>query len=452
MKLGSFVERLKRLKGPLAAIAAGGAILSGLVGYYTTYKTVAGAGAAATAASAEPGVHPLSLLVLPFSNQTGDPSKAYIAEALTTAIATDLTRIRDAQILPVTTSLMLQGRNLTAQQAGKEAHTRFVLSGNVLASGDTLRIGAQLLDTLTGALVWSDTFEGSSGNLFALQDQFTTRVQHGIGYEMVLRAARVSDKRITNEAAGDLLLRARSLAYIRVDKAENWQAAEKAFRAVLKVDPQNAFAMAGLARVVARIGSANKANQAEATRLARQALDLDPELPDAYAALAFVATGRGDDATAREMMEKRLALAPRDPQVRAGLADACSNVEDHAAALRHGEVGLALDPTHPIDQLLRVVATMHFRLGHYTEAIPWLLKACAANAQYCKDYGPELAMAYAMSSQPDKAAQVVTELKTLWPGLSGQQALAVSDTDSQKQRQYVQEELAPAWRRALLPP
>jgi hypothetical protein len=101
-----------RFKGPIVAIAGTGAVLSGLVGWYTTYSTVKTAalpsGAAATAAglaaaaAGNDAIYPLSIMVLPFANQTGDAAKAYVADGLTSNITSDLSRILDAMVMAPT--------------------------------------------------------------------------------------------------------------------------------------------------------------------------------------------------------------------------------------------------------------------------------------------------------------------------------------------------------------
>ena len=140
-------------------------------------------------------INPLSIMVMPFANQTGDKEKAYIADALTSSITGDLTRIRDAFIVPAATAFSLQGKTLTIPQLGKEAAVRFVLTGNVTGNTEKIRISAVLSDSQTGAQLWTETFDGSATDLFALQDQVTTRIGNSIGSQMVIVAARESEKR-----------------------------------------------------------------------------------------------------------------------------------------------------------------------------------------------------------------------------------------------------------------
>lgn len=112
-------------KRPVMAAAAVGAVLSGLAGYWTTYRTVAAVSLPATGTHIAPAMAPLSILVLPFANQTGDEAKTYIADSLTTTVTADLSRIRDAFVAPVATGLTYQNKRLTVQQIGTDAGVRF---------------------------------------------------------------------------------------------------------------------------------------------------------------------------------------------------------------------------------------------------------------------------------------------------------------------------------------
>jgi TolB-like protein len=169
---------------------------------------------------------PLSILVLPFANQTGDDKKAYIADALTMSITADLSRIRDAFVVPATTAFTYRAKGLTVQQVAKDAAVRFVLNGSVQASGQDVRVTAQLVDAKTGAQLWNEMFRGDLSNLFALQDQVTILVGNSIGERMVIVAARESETRRSAPQVVDLMLRARALSF-RPQSVENFREVER---------------------------------------------------------------------------------------------------------------------------------------------------------------------------------------------------------------------------------
>jgi TolB-like protein len=163
--------RLKRLKGPIVAAAAVGAVLSGLLGYWNSYRTVRDGFAPAITTRASPAdAGPLSIVLLPFANQTGDPQRAYIADGLTSSVTADLSRIRDAFIVPVGTAVAYRDRTVPMKQIGQDLGVHFVLQGSVLADGNKLRINAQLADAQSGAQKWTEVFDGDLSDLFALQD------------------------------------------------------------------------------------------------------------------------------------------------------------------------------------------------------------------------------------------------------------------------------------------
>ena len=139
--------QLKRFRGPIAAIAAFGAVLSGFLGYWSAYQTVEKVvvpKSAPAVVTADAG--PLSIVVLPFQNLTGDPNQAYVADGLTASLTADLSRIRDAFIVDAKTAFAYKDKPLTAQQVGKDLGVHFVLQGSVQRNGTKIRINAQLAD------------------------------------------------------------------------------------------------------------------------------------------------------------------------------------------------------------------------------------------------------------------------------------------------------------------
>lgn len=187
-----------------------------------------------------------SIVVLPFTNLSGDPEQAYLADGLTTKITTDLSRASGLFVIAATTANTFKDKQINVQQVGKDLAVRYVLQGNVQRSGEQIRINAQLADTSSGGQLWAETFDGDRSDLFALQDRITSRIANSTGREIVVAAARESEARKTDPRAGDLLLRAVALT-TKVPTLENLQQQEKLFRELLLLDPNNVDAMAQLA-------------------------------------------------------------------------------------------------------------------------------------------------------------------------------------------------------------
>src|SRR5271170_6711388 len=221
---------LKRFRGPIAAVAAFGAVLSGLLGYWSAYQTVQKVVVPKSApAVVAVDAGPLSLVVLPFTNLTGDPNQAYVADGLTASLTSDLSRIRDAFIVDAKSAFAYKDKPLTAQQVGKDLGVHFVLQGTVQRNGTKIRINTQLADANSNKQLWSDTFEGDQSDLFALQNRVTTLVGNSIGREMVIVAARESETRKSSPKVADLMLRALALD-LKPASLKNLQQVEDLYR------------------------------------------------------------------------------------------------------------------------------------------------------------------------------------------------------------------------------
>lgn len=296
-----WTARLSLIKKPLVAVASVGAVLSGFAGWWTTYSTVRHATVPPAAVSTSAA--PLAIVVMPFSNQTGDPQKAYIADGLTSSLTSDLSRIQDAYIVPATTAYAYRDKGLTVKQLGQAMNVAYVLSGSVITGKGKLRIAAQLADARSGAQVWSRTFDGELTDLIALQDQVTTETADSTGNAMVLDAAKRTEQKRGNSTAVELRLRARALS-LQPQSPQLFQQTQALLRQALLLEPANASTQAELAESLWQLASfweqpdrfkkQRDQQLAEAKRLAAAASAADPENLKACEIMAAVALDEGD--------------------------------------------------------------------------------------------------------------------------------------------------------------
>jgi adenylate cyclase len=99
--------------------------------------------------AAKPG-H-LSIVVLPFSNLSGDPSQDYFADGITENLTTDLSRIRNSFVIARNTAFTFKGKNIDSKEISKELGVRYILEGSVQRDQNRVRVNAQLIDSETGA-------------------------------------------------------------------------------------------------------------------------------------------------------------------------------------------------------------------------------------------------------------------------------------------------------------
>lgn len=400
---------------------------------------------------------PLSILVLPFANQTGDANKAYIADALTMSITADLSRIRDAFVVPTTTALTYRAKGLTVQQVAKEAAVRFVLDGSVLASGQDVRVTAQLVDSKTGAQLWNQTFDGNLSNLFALQDQVTALVGNSIGERMVIIAARESETRRSEPQVVDLMLRARALNF-RPYSIGNVRERERLYREALSQEPNNVSAMVGLANTLAIhsqfLDDSDPARDKQLTNARDLALSvkaIDPDRRGIELPLYLYAQEHNDFDGARRAHETELAKDPKNPSAYGNFALFYLDIGEPERAIPLLKQALSVYPKGN-EFIFAKLGLAYLALGRHDAAIEWLLKAADLNTQLWFVYSG-LAMAYSNNGDRQNASRYVAEYqkRATAQGLKGIESNPPSPGRPPAFMKYYHDRFLPEWKRAGLP-
>jgi adenylate cyclase len=293
----------------------------------------------------------LSIVVLPFTNLSGDPSQDYFADGITENLTTDLSRIRNSFVIARNTAFTFRGKNIPIKEIGKELNVRYVLEGSVQRDRGRVRVNVQLIDVETGAHLWADRFEEDFADLFKLQDQVVARIANSLRVELV--NAESHRPRQQNLDAVDLTMRGWALLWPSQTR-ETDRVARDLFEQAVRLDATNAEAYSGIAYINARafangwiepgtdyatlvIGPADRAlainpgngmaayakglflaltgQFAEAKSIAEAALQHNPNLAPLYAMLSVINTGRGDYEQAKSDIEQAMRLSSRDPQL-----------------------------------------------------------------------------------------------------------------------------------------
>ncbi len=101
----------------------------------------------------------LSIVVLPFTNLSGDPEQDYFVDGVTESLTTDLSRISGSFVIGRHTAFTYKGKAADLKKIGRELNVRYVLEGSVQRGGNRLRVNAQLVDAETGNNLWAERFE-----------------------------------------------------------------------------------------------------------------------------------------------------------------------------------------------------------------------------------------------------------------------------------------------------
>jgi adenylate cyclase len=141
---------------------------------------------------------------------SGDPEQGYFADGITEDLTTDLSRLADMLVISRNTAFTYRNKPVDTKQIGRELGVRYVLEGSVRRSGSQVRVNAQLIDAETDTHLWAERFDGNTSDLFALQDEVTSRIAIALNLELVgAEAARSTD----HADALDFILRGRAATY-----------------------------------------------------------------------------------------------------------------------------------------------------------------------------------------------------------------------------------------------
>jgi TolB-like protein/tetratricopeptide (TPR) repeat protein len=291
-----------------------------------------------------------SVGVLPFTNMSAEPDQDYFADGIVEDIITALAQFPSLFVIARNSTFTYKGRAVDVRQVGQELGVRYVLEGSVRRSVNKVRITSQLVQAETGIHVWADRYDGELNDILALQDEMTTSIV-GAMVPGLQRAEieRARGKGPENLSAYDLYLRALSAYYTwtkdgsdralqLLDRvfsldprfvpalilAENcwglrytrgWappsQAlaeSERLARQAVRLDPDNAEALAVLARRMASINH----DYDEALSLAKRAVESNPNSSFAWRHSGWAYAFAGQAAEALSCFRRALRLSPRE--------------------------------------------------------------------------------------------------------------------------------------------
>jgi TolB-like protein len=323
-----------------------------------------------------------ALVVLSFANLSNDPAQEYFSEGIAGDISTDLSRLGSLWVIARQTALSYKGRAVKASEVARDLGVRYVIDGSVQKAGARVRINVRLTDADSGRQLWAERFDREMGDLFAIQDEIAQRIVTTLAVTLSDEERKRLARRYTrNIEAYDLFLRGRE-AFLRQTPDENSRAKEL-LRGAIALDPNFARAHAALAMTYMddwrfQYTQAAERGAEEALRLARRAVELDGDLPQAHTVLGYVHHFLRQPADAVREGTRAIALDPNDADAYATLAQSTAYAGDPERAIGLVATGMKLNP-HYGAAYGGVLGQAYFLAGRYTEAIPVLQEAIASN-------------------------------------------------------------------------
>jgi TolB-like protein/DNA-binding winged helix-turn-helix (wHTH) protein len=418
---------------------------------------------------------PPVIAVLPFENLSVEPDSEYFVDGLTDEVIRNLAVIEGLAVRSRTSSFTFKKKPRNTRDVGEALEATLLLEGSVLREGQRLRVNAQLVRVADDVTLWSGRFDRDLRDVFAIQDE----ISRSIVNQLRLELGRGQRRYATSIEAYDLFLKARAL---QARRATDSRRAVELFQQVVQRDPVFAPAYAGIASASAEatylfpnLGDlATSPREADAVMrpAALKALELDPLLADAHAAMGNLHAFDGEWSAAEASFRRALELNPsltttytdfvlstlfpegkldeamrqleaalrRDPlslDVRRVLANIQISAGLYDRARDNCERVLAVDATFPFVDMLRARALLHQR--RISEAVAWFetqggraegylgyayavsgrRAEAAALAARNQDFPQRLAMIYAGLGDADRAFDALERLAAVNPRRAG---------------------------------
>src|SRR5215467_2241012 len=398
--------RWRRNKAALATALVALATLLSVAGWFTFFRV--------------PAKSIDSLAVLPFVNASGDPNTEYLSDGIAESLINDLTQLRGLRVTARSTAFRYKGKDAELQKIGQDLGVNAVVTGRVLQRGDTLIVQTELVETQKGSQIWGQQYNRKLSDFLALQEDISRQISenlrlHLTGEEKQQLARRYTD----NPEAYHLYLKGRYYWNKRTQQAF-FQSIDYYQQAIDK-DPSYALAYAGLSQsypplaVFGWFPANDMMPKGEAA--AHKALEIDPNLGEAYTGLAMATFYYDrDPPSAEKYFKQSIALNPSFPTAHQWYSLYLSAVGRPEEAMAEAKKALELDPLSlPVQYQ---VATVYYSAGRYDESIREGRKSVEMDPGFPLTHWA-LARAYMAKGMYSDAVPELQKLENLSPGSFG---------------------------------
>ena len=365
--------------------------------------------------------------MLPFTNLSGNENECCLTETITEDLTTDLSYLPGALVIARHSAATYKGKPVDVRRVGEELGVRYVVEGSVRKLGEMLRVNVQLISAETNTHLWAGRFDQNVRDLGIGQEEIVSRLRAVLGIQLLdAESARGARERPDNPDASDFLFRGMS-ALRKASNPSQWAQAAALFEQTLRVDPLSVRALCHLAgnlmdrfvipdyptrgneelieraanlvssaeaiepdsgRVLYARGALLRAqgNLPEAIATFQRAIELYPNVPDAYRLLGFLKLAVGQSDEAIPLLQRSIRVDP------------LSSYNRHS----YQRIGIAL-----------------LMLGRNEASIEWYQRALAAGGMAPPSWRAQcylfMASAFALIGRPDDAHRALAECNRLWP-------------------------------------
>ena len=325
----------RKLVMALAAVVAVGAALG-----YGFYRSIA---------PARGGAAIDSVAVLPFANSGGDSDSEYLSDGITESLINSLSHLSKLRVVPRSTVFRYKGSSITPEKIGQELKVRAVVTGRVTRRGDSVVVGAELIDVGKESQMWGEQYSKKLADILPVQDEISKAITENLRVQLSGQEQQQLTKRYTENAeAYQLYLRGRYFWNKRT--REGVKKGLEYFQQAIEKDPGYALAYSGVADSYA-VGNGfylelpvSEARE-KAKAAAKKALEIDKSLAEAHTTLADgLSYYDWDFPKAEEEFKLAIAANPNYPTAHAWYSEYLSAMGRNEQAIAEAKRALELDP------------------------------------------------------------------------------------------------------------
>ena len=319
-----------------------------------------------------------SVAVLPFSDLSPGKTSEYFGDGIAETLISALGNVQGLDVAARTSAFSFRGKNVDVREIGKQLGVSTVLEGSVQRAGDKLRITAQLVKTADGVSLWSETFDRSATDIFAVQDEVARAVITALKGRLLAGNVRGVGTATRDPQAYDLYLQGRFYQAKRT--TTDIERAMGLFEQAIARDSSFAQAWAGLADAyMTQVFYSNvqaTPTLEKARAAANRAVSLSPDLGEAQTTLAYLLFYKDWQWNASDSAFRHaIALSPGYSTAYKWHADVFIVFGRHAEAMQSFMRAWQLDPLSPI--AMANIGVLHLQDGNEAEGQAWLNKALA---------------------------------------------------------------------------
>ncbi|MCL4864398.1 MAG: protein kinase [Gemmatimonadales bacterium] len=325
-----------------------------------------------------------SLVVLPFTSVGGDTANSYFAAGIADELTSALMQIPGLRLAGRASAARVKEQGGGAREIGEALNVAAVLDGSVRRAGDRIRVSAELTSAGDERVIWSQTYERSLADVFAVQDEITREIVAALQLRLAVAGGpggMSARGGTTNLEAYDLYLRARPL-YQR--RGTGLLEAERYLVEAVSLDPGYARAHAMLASTLlaqpyfVTVSFRDVAQRGRAAAL--RAIALDDSLADGHQALAHAHAEANEWVAARQEYERAIALDPQFVEAHYRMGEMLYRMGLPRESLGYLEAANRLDPLYTQNNAyLGLTLAM---LGRFEEAIAVGQRALALDPEH----------------------------------------------------------------------